>query len=98
MLPNSEYAPSVFSQLAFDSDSPFTVGRDFAPPEYPVAFRLAVTSRAAVPETAVDKNSQPKFAKNKIRLSDEWIVSSPAGDAEMFQQTNEMEFGGGVSV
>lgn len=98
MLPNSEYTPAGLLQLAFDRHCPFSVGRNFAPPERPVAFRLAVTARAAVPKTAVNKDGKPEFLKNKIRLSNESIVSSPAGDVGMFQQPNETKFSGSVSV
>jgi hypothetical protein len=98
VLPNSEDTPAGFSQFAIYGHGSLSVHRNFKPPEFPMAFRLAVAARTAVPKTAVNKNSQPKFMKNKIRLPDEAVVSPPAGNTKVFQQANKAEFGGRIPV
>jgi hypothetical protein len=60
---------------------PVSIPTHFCIPEFPVGFRATEATRATVPETSVDKNSQTAFPKKEIRFAENILVPAPASDA-----------------
>lgn len=55
-------------------------------------------SRAAVPETSIDKDSNPLPSPNKVRFAAHLYVPPPACDLGMPKQSDKLGFRGRVSV
>ena len=80
MFPDTMDAPTKLAKLAVHAAITSLVGGDFLFPIGPVAGRGFAMFRAAVPETPINKNSQAKFWKHKIRPPEQWFISPPTGD------------------
>jgi hypothetical protein len=80
MFPNPYYTPAPSAQFLVDPLVTCFVGRKFFAPKRPVSRWPIAVLRAAVPETAVNKNSNLLPTKNKIWLTENFLFSPPASD------------------
>ena len=67
VFPDAQHAPALPPQCPRDEPVAGFVGGELAPPEGAVVGRLRSMFRAAVPETAIDKDHEPPLGKNEIR-------------------------------
>lgn len=80
-------------------DVSLPVPSEFLLPKFRVAFWAAcITAPATVPETSVNKYGQPVPNKNKVRLSNEKIISAPSRDPKTLHEPNELQFRSEVTV
>ena len=91
-FPNPDHAPTHFPQRAIHSQIPLSVRRKFAPPERPIILWLGGVLGAAVPETAINEHREFEFQKNKVWLSKNGPVASPAADAMPPHQHRQRQF------
>jgi hypothetical protein len=48
--------------------------------------------RATVPKAAINKDCEPMFPKNKIRLAEQFSVATPASDVVLSKDLYELTF------
>ncbi len=65
-FPNPQHAPAGFSQRAVHQFITLLVAGKLPPPEHAIVFRLRRVLRAAVPETAVHEQREPRWPENEI--------------------------------
>jgi len=93
MLPNPHHPPPLPPKFPIDLPVPCPVRIQFPFPEGAVVFGLGVMLWAAVPETAIHKDSHTTGRKNKIRASHQRPFPPPAGDLVLSEQGYHAQFG-----
>jgi hypothetical protein len=74
------------------------VAGDFVLPILAVSTGHTAVPWAAVPEAAVNEDSQALTAENEVGAARERLVATPAGDAGGTQDGNQLEFGGFIAT
>jgi hypothetical protein len=94
-LSKPEHTPTKRSQDAIIPVVPPLVSSQLLGPITAVLFRdmAVVAVRAAMPETSINENSDFRLGKREVRPSLERTVSTPACNAECFQEFNKGLFG-----
>jgi hypothetical protein len=98
VLPEPEDAPAPGAQRADDEPVAKLVGGEFLLPEGAVVDWDISVLGTGMPETAVHKNGQAKFEKNKVGFAEKWVMAPPAGDFVLLENFDERDFGSLVAV
>lgn len=62
-------------------------------PEHAVAGRGGAMAWTAVPEAAIHKECEPQLSENEIRLAEDLLIPSPAGDVVKAQEFHQGKLG-----
>src|SRR6185437_5795000 len=77
MLPNPYHAPTSSAQGCRYFFVALAVSGNLGIPELPVGFGGRVTTRATVPETAVNKHCEFRTWKNEVGFAENFLVTPP---------------------
>lgn len=93
MSPNADNAPARFAEPLIDETIPSRVSTDLSPPILSVCLGHSAVRPAAMPETAVNENSDALKSKNKIRFAGKRRATAPTGDGVRAHYRNQLKFG-----
>lgn len=92
MFPDPQHAPTVAPQRARNETVTGLVCRKLGLPEIGIVAWLRRVLRTAVPEATVHKHREPEPAEDKVRSTENLLISTPSGDAVSPHQIRECEF------
>jgi len=92
VFPNPKNTPALQTQRARHQKIARLVAGKFIFPERTIVFRLRCVLWTTMPETAVHKNRELEFWKNKIWLAKHRLIAPPAGDVITPQQFPQRDF------
>ena len=80
MLPNPHDLPAKPAERAVHAAVAGLVRREFLFPECTIAGRDFAMLGTAMPKTSVHKNGQSDPGENEVRLAEDFLIPTPAGD------------------
>lgn len=92
MLPDANNLPALMSESPCNNSVALFVARQFFLPKRPVVFWHGEMHWAEMPKTAIHKQGDPFLGKYKIRLSEQGLVSAPAGNMMFSHDVNHRKF------
>jgi hypothetical protein len=81
VFPNSNDNPAFVPQLDGICPIAVSVSANFLGPEFSIGLRDSLTAWTTMPKATIYKNRYAFFSKNKIRGSQQPVVSTPTFDA-----------------
>src|SRR5438445_7182138 len=89
VLPDANYVPAGLPQSLVDHSVTRPIRRQLPFPECSVVRRHVCMFRAAVPETAIDKDGDAVHRKHEVRLAEYRLIPTPAGDAVLAEERQQ---------
>jgi hypothetical protein len=80
VAPNAENAPALTTQQPRDESVTGDIAGDFLPPILGVSAWHTTVPRAAMPEAAINKDSQSLQTENEVGSAWERLVAAPSGN------------------
>ena len=92
MFPNSEHTPAAPAEFASYQAIPCAVARELGVPKGSVGLGPGVAAWAAVTEAAVHEQCDSRLPEHEVRLAENGLVPTPAGDPMRSENPDESEF------
>jgi hypothetical protein len=93
MFPQPHYAPSPLSQLEINASVAAPIPDDLAFPVFLIGAGHPAMRRATMPETAIDKDDDPRAWEREVGFAREGQVSTPPLDLMASEDADEYTLG-----